>query len=342
MPANEIQHILKCHIFQQLLISSSVSCFDFFLVLTAKSVRSEAGGWQRVCETHRSPLSGAFSRRSEELNDLEIIRRPPRSNSKDALLTSRLFLLGILEVLSSDCSRDVFFLFGFKPETCYRQVSWQHRWHQKTQHMQCKSTSKPVAAKLVTFSDFFSDDVVLQTLTFAISFFLKWATVIRSMFSRVSLLPEHSKQTNAFVTDAMGITGWRRGRRWERVHDLKCTYDFGERCFSSFVCVRSDASVFSVRQRSRLITCSQFGFLDAAQRSHEGGALRVPLRSFIPCWAAWWATLFKQYFHRTDAHWGFWSEDKVWETGWQCFLVFLFIFSPVVPHLFFQVFYYIN
>lgn len=35
--------------------------------------------------------------------------------------------------------------------------------------------------------------------------------VIRSMFSRVSLLPEPSKQTSAFITDAMGITEWRRG-----------------------------------------------------------------------------------------------------------------------------------
>lgn len=85
-------------------------------------------------------------------------------------------------------------------------------------------------------------------------------TVIRSMFSRVFLLPEPLKQTSAFITDAMGITQWHPGR----VHDLKCTYDFGERCFSSSACVHSDASVFSVRQLSRLITCSPFGSLDVS------------------------------------------------------------------------------
>lgn len=95
------------------------------------------------------------------------------------------------------------------------------------------------------------------------------------MFSRVSLLPEPFKQTSAFINDAMGNTGWRRGRRRRRVHNLKCTYGFGGRCFSSSVCVHCDASVLSVRQRSRLITCSPFGFLDEAQRSHEGGALSV-------------------------------------------------------------------
>lgn len=59
-------------------------CKFFFLVLTAKSVRCEAGGRQCVSETYRSPLSGAFSCRSEELNDLEVIRRRPCSTSKNA------------------------------------------------------------------------------------------------------------------------------------------------------------------------------------------------------------------------------------------------------------------
>lgn len=112
-------------------VSLSFVCFLIgldLLFLTAERLRSEAGGRKRVRETQRSPLSGAFSRGSEERSDLEPVRRPAElflrtpPRAKDLLLKSQLsFLWNVSAVNSVNSGSDVVsFWLGSKPESSIR------------------------------------------------------------------------------------------------------------------------------------------------------------------------------------------------------------------------------
>lgn len=97
----------------------------------------------------------------------------------------------------------------------------------------------------------------------------------------------------------MGIKRWRR----ERVHNPKrVSLALGavHRC----QCVLCPSAV-------QVITCPVLGFLDVAQRSHEGGS-----RLFYPQLRFLVSSFIKAIFPlERRAHRGFWCEEEVWETG---------------------------